>query len=99
LIPVCKNCGSSNILVKWVRKSEKSDIVSFEKYANKLLEERKNTKHDIGSLYSSTISYPFPSLGSVPDPITNYAQLVLTCKNCGYTIVINIDSWLVANDI
>ncbi|RLI97232.1 MAG: hypothetical protein DRP00_04360 [Candidatus Aenigmatarchaeota archaeon] len=36
---------------------------------------------------------------TVEDLLKDFIQLVMICKNCGYTVVINIDEWRLANEL
>lgn len=83
-IPVCDNCGSSEINEKWVSKRTKRsppEDVSFDDWGEKLITDKKTPLSDS----AGDILY----LGW-GDSISNYCQLAISCKDCGFTKVYDV---------
>jgi len=76
--PECPQCGSQKIKDRWVKKSEKIKIepITLEDYAERLIKNRGQLHLMCGTLDELRFG--------------NYAQLVLTCEDCGFTQTFNV---------
>ncbi len=100
-VTICPNCKGNEIISIWVPNyKDKIEIIkeiSIEDYA---LNEIENKKKENYSRYyfSGSISFTdiYPSSDSI---LKNFIQLVLRCKNCGYTKIIDIESYIVAEKV
>ena len=74
--PICPNCGSHDISYDWVKRQTKPENVdvSFEKYAKKL----KQNRTGLGFSFFE---------GTITARLEDFCQLVIKCKECGFTKV------------
>lgn len=76
--PQCPQCGSNRIKDKWVQKTEIIIVqpVPLEDWAKRLIKNRDRLHLVCGTLDELRFG--------------NYAQLVLTCEDCGFTQTFNV---------
>jgi predicted nucleic-acid-binding Zn-ribbon protein len=80
-IPICPNCQSSNFKETWVKKSDetKTKLITFEEHSKEKIKSPPQVYIIMSGTYDS-IFYP------------TYIQYVLTCADCGYTVISMITS-------
>lgn len=81
--PKCPNCGSNDTASKWVAKVPKQTFkdTNFDECAEALKNAKGSKSSDCGVLDFRIF-----------DSLSDYRQLVIQCKQCGYTETFNINS-------
>jgi len=87
----CPNCGSTMIDTKWVLKREERNPESFSKYINRIIKDREQ-EIDAKWISGSTNYNEYYKLEC-------YIQVVVNCRECGYTQVVNLKDWKVADEL
>ena len=75
--PICRNCGSHDIGYDWVKRQTKPENIdiSLEKYAENL------------ALNRSWTPFGLHCEGIYTPQLKDFCQLVIKCKECGFTKV------------
>ena len=90
----CPNCGSTVIDTKWVFKRNMKDPESFSKYINKILNDRKQEEDTLWITGTSAITSTYTY-----HKLNEFIQVVVGCKECGYTQVVNPNDWEIADEL
>ena len=93
----CPNCGCSIFQEHWIKifsKGNKNEEISLNKYALKKVEDKKELL--IGMSSSGTRILDFTGW---EEKLGDFIQYVLICEGCGYTKVIDIQKYRVADAI
>jgi predicted nucleic-acid-binding Zn-ribbon protein len=86
---LCPRCRSENVEHRWIPKIETTEVkdIDFDEYANQLKEEASHWSDGwniTNDFVGSSWSLRYRSL-------SQYQQLVIECKACGFTRVFELD--------
>lgn len=81
--PKCPNCGDNDIESKWVKRVPQQTFkdTNFAECAETLKDAKKPRPDNYGTFDLKIF-----------DSLSDYQQLVIQCKQCGYTEVFNMNS-------